>query len=236
MNRRPEINPSQGSSKRERICAGEQMNGADVFLQTPLSRSLMQDNRWFRAAPPPPSLTNHACVAQFKEKKNVHATNRAAHYISILGTSNGAFYHRAFIIIFPLLCQAAANQRKRSERRRVEEERADHVFPLLTSALWHVHTWFSLECCFSGIAVGTSGWQLQPGTGRSVHAVSQGRRAFFLFFCTRVEKATSGLVSKFKPDEIRFTSRQQGQRCERKMLHIPQQLLLLPPKHQTIHC
>lgn len=39
-------------------------------------------------------------------------------------------------------------------RRRAEEERADHVFPLLTSPLWHVHTWFSLECCFSGIAVG----------------------------------------------------------------------------------
>lgn len=236
MNRRPEINPSQGSGKRERICDGEQMNGADVFLQTPLSRSVMQDNRWFGAAAPPPSLTNHACVGQFKEKKNVHAVNRAAHYISILGTSNGAFYHRAFMIIFPLFRQAAANQRKRSERRRVEEERADHVFPLLTSALWHVHTWFSLECCFSGIAVGTSGWQLQPGTGRSLRTVSQRRRAFFLFCCTRV-KATSRLVSKFKPDEIRFTSRQQGQRCERKMLHVPLQLLLLlPPTTKTIHC
>lgn len=35
-----------------------------------------------------------------------------------------------------------------------EEERVDHVFPLLTSPLWHVHTWFSLECCFCGIADG----------------------------------------------------------------------------------
>lgn len=35
-----------------------------------------------------------------------------------------------------------------------EEERVDHVFPLLTSPLWHVHTWFSLECCVCGIADG----------------------------------------------------------------------------------
>lgn len=104
--------------------------------------------------------------------------NRATHYISILGTSNGPFYHQAFIIIFPLFCQAAANKRKRSERRRVEEERADHVFPLLTSTLWHVHTWFSLECRFSGIAVGTTGWRFQLGTGRNVHTVSERQTAF----------------------------------------------------------
>lgn len=28
------------------------------------------------------------------------------------------------------------------------------MFPLLTSLLWHVHTWFSLECRFCGIADG----------------------------------------------------------------------------------
>lgn len=55
-----------------------------------------------------------------------------------------------------------------------EEERADHVFPLLTSALWHVHTWFRLERCFSGIAVGASGWRFHLGTGRSVRTVSEG--------------------------------------------------------------
>lgn len=28
-----------------------------------------------------------------------------------------------------------------------ENERASHVFPLLTFLLWYAHTWFSLECC-----------------------------------------------------------------------------------------
>lgn len=104
--------------------------------------------------------------------------NQATHYISILGTSNGPFYHQAFIIIFPPFCQAEANKRKKSERRRVEEERADHVFPLLTSTLWHVHTWFSLECCFSGIAVGATGCRFQLGTGRNVHTAFKRQRAF----------------------------------------------------------
>jgi len=41
-----------------------------------------------------------------------------------------------------------------NEEEKDEEERVDHVFPLLTSPLRHVPTWFSLECCFCGIADG----------------------------------------------------------------------------------
>lgn len=167
--------------------------------------------------------------------------NRATHYISILGTSNGPFYHQAFIIIFPLFCQAAANKRKRSERSGVQEERADHVFPLLTSTLWHVHTWFSLECCFSGIAVGTTG-RLAVSTGdrsKCSHRLRETASSFSHTCrerqsCKKGDEQTSfqwrvAGWAKFKPDEICFTSRQRGQRRERKMLYVPQQLLLHPP-------
>lgn len=52
------------------------------------------------------------------------------------------------------LTQAASFQAEFIGERGAGEERADHVFPLLTSPLWHVRTWFSLEFCFCGIAVG----------------------------------------------------------------------------------
>lgn len=52
------------------------------------------------------------------------------------------------------LTQVASFQAEFIGERGAGEERADHVFPLLTSPLWHVHTWFSLECRFCGIAVG----------------------------------------------------------------------------------
>lgn len=74
--------------------------------------------------------------------------NSTAHYISIVGRFNGPFYHTA---IFFFTRQRLLEEEEQEEK---EEERVDHVFPLLTSPLWHVHTWFSLECCFCGIADG----------------------------------------------------------------------------------
>lgn len=50
-------------------------------------------------------------------------------------------------------------QRLLEEEEQEEEESVDHVFPLLTSPLWHVHTWFSLECRLCGVSCRqTSSW------------------------------------------------------------------------------
>ncbi len=83
--------------------------------------------------------------------------NSTAHYISIVGRFNGPFLHTAifiYLFIYLFFTRQRLLEEEEQEDEEEEEERADHVFPLLTSPLWHVHTWFSLECCFCGIADG----------------------------------------------------------------------------------
>lgn len=136
-----------------------------------------------------------------------------------------------FNTVFFLTSQWLLEEEEQEEE---EEERMDHVFPLLTSPLRHVHTWFSLECCFCGIADGKQASGFIWGEKVYMftpHSLSKVILCVFLHLLSRqwwkiarcghrikdslsvVSQVTAAWVSKLKPEENAFIFQQCQQSC-----------------------